>query len=435
MEADIRKLIDDPGFQAYHEDFLKPREFNTFDVLQYANYEIRHSNVLAWLLRPGDTHGLGARFLEWFVGQVNERLVSANAESLPTIGFAASNVAVWRERDYVDITLFFRREKCLIAIENKTGPASSAHHKQVQGYERKLRGKYEDHTVKSVLLTTSPDGSVSFPGIAHVGWKSVHETVASFLASRAFQSSSVRTFVRQYLGVVAKWLRPAGAEGFRALLENHRSVLTKMRQILDQHGDDGIRGEVPGDLVDYRDTLVRLVQESRQDPKHVRRVVARYLRGRGCKTRSSNNPKRTYYWLRWTDASLIQVSRNLGGEPESLAWSMTFTHQGVWVGFYLYQHPKRDQEEGALVDRLKRFIQATPINRQNPGHYSLMGRGYGWERVYFEQLLSNDEVAEMAAPEVTEETVLRLEQFMDSDESEYRRICDYFQCLTFGLGT
>ncbi len=75
LEGDVRRLIDDPRFRAYHRELLKPREFNTFDVLQYADYEIRHSNVLAWLLQPGDTHGIGARFLKWFVDQIDKRTV------------------------------------------------------------------------------------------------------------------------------------------------------------------------------------------------------------------------------------------------------------------------------------------------------------------------------------------------------------------------
>ena len=38
----------------------------------------------------------------------------------------------------------------------------------------------------------------------------------------------------------------------------------------------------------------------------------------------------------------------------------------------------------------------------------------------------------MSAPEVAHEVIRRLEDFMDSDDSEYRRIDDYFQCLAFG---
>lgn len=110
---------------------------------------------------------------------------------------------------------------------------------------------------------------------------------------------------------------------------------------------------------------------------------------------------------------------------------MTFTHRGVWIGFYLYQHPEKEQEEHALVDRLKRFIEATPINRQKPDRYALTGRGFGWERVYHKQLVSTNELAEMSAPDVKDEVIRRLEDFMGSDESEYRRVDDYFQCLAF----
>ena len=33
--------------------------FNLFNVLRIDHAEIRHSNVLAWLLTPGESHGLG----------------------------------------------------------------------------------------------------------------------------------------------------------------------------------------------------------------------------------------------------------------------------------------------------------------------------------------------------------------------------------------
>ncbi len=336
MEGDLRELLDDPRFRKYHRELLKPREFNTFDVLRYADYEIRHSNVLAWLLRPADTHGIGGRCLKWFVDHVNERLVAANEEPLPATDFEAANVVVRRELDHVDITVFFKREKCLIAIENKTGPASSEARKQVEEYQRKLRGKYEDHTVKSVLLTTSSDGSVDFPGIAHVGWKSVHEAIGSFHEDGEFDSRGVRAFVRQYLALVERWFHPEGAKGFQTLLDDYGSILKKMRRILEED-DDGVGGMVPEDRTDYRDALVRLVKESRQNPKQLRRAVAAYLKGRGCKTWSSHNPKLTHYWLTWTDMNLTQTARSLGGEDGFLRWGMTFKHHVVRARFHLYK--------------------------------------------------------------------------------------------------
>ena len=312
MEGDVRGLIDDPRFQAYHRELLKPREFNTFDVLQNADYEIRHSNVLAWLLRPTETHGVGARFLEWFVDQIDKRLPVANADRLPAIGFEASNVAVWRERDHVDITVLFKEERCLIAIENKVGPASTDHVQQALGYERELREKHKDHTVRSVLLTTSPNGSVDFPGIVHVGWESVHEVIGRFHAEGRFQSCGVRTFVRQFLELVERWFGSAGVEGVKKLLDEHHSILQKMRQVLDKDGDDGVRGMAPEDRADYGDALVMLVKASRQDPLDLRAAVAVCLKRQGCKLHFTMNPPKGIYWLNWRNTDLAGIARRLG---------------------------------------------------------------------------------------------------------------------------
>lgn len=55
MERELKALIESPEFGRYHKE-LHSRAFDPFDVLQVAELEIRHSNVLAWLLRPDGTH-------------------------------------------------------------------------------------------------------------------------------------------------------------------------------------------------------------------------------------------------------------------------------------------------------------------------------------------------------------------------------------------
>ena len=429
MEDDLRNLIDDSRFRAYHRDLVEPREFNTFDVLRYADYEIRHSNVLAWLLRPADTHGIGPQFLKWFVTHVNRRLAAGDMDEvvLPQTSFEAANVDVWRERDYVDITIRFKREKCLIAVENKTESASSGHLAQVMGYDRTLRGKHKNHTVTNVLLTASPDGSVKFPRIAHVGWDSVGEAIGSLLTAGEFPSPSVQAFIRQYVGMVERWFHPGG-EGFKALLNDHRSILKEMRLVLEKDGDDGVRGMVSADRTEYCDSLVKLVRESRHDPKKLRAAVADYLKGRGGTPTHSHNPSRTWYWLGWTDATLGNAAQSMGGPRGSLSWYMAFSHHKVEMDFALYSE---SSEERSFVDRLKSFMEKTPIDRRKPAEYSVRDAGYGWEIVYRKEILSNEELVEMSAPEVKEQVIRRLEDFMGSDDSEYRRIDDYFQCLAF----
>ena len=426
MEDDLRNLIDAPRFRAYHQKFGGPSKFNTFDVLQYSDYEIRHSNVLAWLLRPDDTHGIGSRFLKWFVNHVLSQFAAADMVRLPETSFEAGNVEVWTERDYVDITILFKMEKCLIAVENKTESAFPRNLDQVMRYEQTLLGKHEGHTVRSVLLTTSPDGSVNFPGIAHVGWDSVLEAIGSVLAAGGFLSRRVQTFIRQYLDMVERWFRPGG-KGFRALLDDHRAILKKLRRVLEKYGDDGVRGMVSADRAEYRDSLVKLVRESRHDPIGMRVAVAKYLRSWGV-TPTHGGKAPEPYWLIWTDATLGDAAQKMAGRRGLLAWYMTFTNHNVEMDFAFFSESGKER---SFVDRLKSFMEKTPINRQKPDKYSVRDEGSGWERVYRKEILSNEELVELSAPEVEDEVIRRLGDFMGSDASEYRRIDDYFQCLAF----
>lgn len=42
-----------------------PNELNVFEVLGITNTEIRHSNVIDWLMRPDGSHGPGMRWEIW----------------------------------------------------------------------------------------------------------------------------------------------------------------------------------------------------------------------------------------------------------------------------------------------------------------------------------------------------------------------------------
>ena len=162
MQQDLQKLIDDPRFLRYHEELVQPRKFNPFDVLRYADYEIRHSNVLAWLLQPNETHGLGEAFIRDFANALNDEARAQGRDPVPS-SFETDSIRVERELDYVDITLFFESERVVVAIENKTEEMTPDHARQVENYREKLRekyrGTYED--IRSVLLTTSPKAEAS----------------------------------------------------------------------------------------------------------------------------------------------------------------------------------------------------------------------------------------------------------------------------------
>jgi hypothetical protein len=49
--------------------------FNILKVLKIENTEIRHSNVLAWLMQPQESHGIGQAFIKRFLSTI---LLDAN---------------------------------------------------------------------------------------------------------------------------------------------------------------------------------------------------------------------------------------------------------------------------------------------------------------------------------------------------------------------
>jgi hypothetical protein len=49
--------------------------FNVFDVMHHGTHEKQLSNVFRWLLDANGSHGLGERFVQIFIAEVNRGLV------------------------------------------------------------------------------------------------------------------------------------------------------------------------------------------------------------------------------------------------------------------------------------------------------------------------------------------------------------------------
>lgn len=97
------------------------RRFNVFETLRVADVEIRHSNFLAWLLNPRETHEQGDAFLRAVLQallaespspitrELGQRINSANLRS----------VTVDREWQHIDLLIRVPSLDLIIAIENK----------------------------------------------------------------------------------------------------------------------------------------------------------------------------------------------------------------------------------------------------------------------------------------------------------------------------
>lgn len=92
-------------------------KFNLFETLSIVNTEIRHSNVLAWLLSPMETHGLKDYFVKHFVRTVYQENKSlykdSNIRPEDLYLWEYDNVDVYREAHQIDILLLDREHKSI----------------------------------------------------------------------------------------------------------------------------------------------------------------------------------------------------------------------------------------------------------------------------------------------------------------------------------
>ncbi len=128
--------------------------FNLFDVLKICRTEIRHSNVLAWLLSPNESHNLGDAFIKKLLQQFIKSLTAVDSDVMHILLLDFYSFFVYREWKHIDILMVSDDEKVVIAIENKVG--SHEHDNQLQRYKETLLKEYPDY--KKILIYLTPDG-------------------------------------------------------------------------------------------------------------------------------------------------------------------------------------------------------------------------------------------------------------------------------------
>ena len=118
------------------------KRFNLFDILKISRTEIRHSNMLGWLLNPNENHGLGDALLKSILQDV-VRADSSRYDVFETLLMDLYSFSVYREWKNIDLLLISSTERCAIAIENKIG--SHEHDNQLARYRKTLESDYPQY--------------------------------------------------------------------------------------------------------------------------------------------------------------------------------------------------------------------------------------------------------------------------------------------------
>ena len=153
-------LLDDDGIGEIEAGLLGG--FNMFEAIGHTRREESHSDFLAFLLDPNETHGLGANFLTRFVIEV-VKAPQPESRPLSLSKIALMNLTgcdVRRERSLgqsgrLDVLCVDQTHKFLLAIENKVD--SGEGEDQLEKYRCFLENQYPDF--QRVLAYLTPDNN------------------------------------------------------------------------------------------------------------------------------------------------------------------------------------------------------------------------------------------------------------------------------------
>lgn len=127
--------------------------FNLFDILKITRTEIRHSNMLSWLLNPNENHGLGDNILKGFIQYVVTSF-SDDDDVFATLLMDFHDFVIQREWHNIDVIAVSMNEKFVLCIENKID--SGEHDNQLNRYRKMVEDTYPDF--KRMYIYLSPEG-------------------------------------------------------------------------------------------------------------------------------------------------------------------------------------------------------------------------------------------------------------------------------------
>jgi len=211
----LESLASDSSLQRLKE--LAERQRHEFDALDFVGrlrlesgralwgWEEFHSGVLAWLLDPQESHGIGGRFLTSFL-----RGTCAPSGVLDDGWTRARIIREWRNEvdgvpGYLDILILNESEQTLCAVENKV--FSSEHSEQLTRYRKALADSYPDFTRHHVFLT--PRGTLPYREEEREYWIPATYAIVLDVVDRIINDSEnlVKEDVRSFLSQYATTLR------------------------------------------------------------------------------------------------------------------------------------------------------------------------------------------------------------------------------------
>lgn len=167
MQQDVENLLkelilDDDFFKLQS---LTNKEVNLMDILRVSHKELQHSNFLAWMFSPNESHNLGdyvfKEFLKiYFKENQYENLGGSNGLSVfDFVQLHFDDLEIKREYKNIDLVFLSKQNKFCMIIENKIYSGEGG--TQLQKYKRIVEDEYADYKHKLYIYLSLEDQNLS----------------------------------------------------------------------------------------------------------------------------------------------------------------------------------------------------------------------------------------------------------------------------------
>ena len=197
---------------------------NIFKILKSESAEIKHSNMLAYLLDPSENHGLGTKFVEKFL-----RLVSDD----PKLFLAScDSIIVKREWKNIDLLLCSAEDKIVIAIENKVN--SGEHSGQLKRYKKILEDEYKEYSRYYVFLTLEGEEAPYDSDIwKPIGYQKVIDLLENIVKISSL-GNEVEVLITHYIKAIKELLKmesPEIIELKNKVFQKHKAIILELAEL------------------------------------------------------------------------------------------------------------------------------------------------------------------------------------------------------------
>lgn len=267
----LQKEFDDPGSDLYKLE-KKLNEFNVFDVLNIVNVEIRHSNVLAWLLDPNESHNIGDQALKLFLKSIHRGESSKSGVDLTSLINSSSKIdAEVRKEEKVEI---FQRQKArridisilikygskkfLIIIENKIGAEDTT--RQLVDYRNWAENKFKED-YKKIFIYLTPEGVVpkdknELPHWDLFSYRQIERDILNKVIQKT-PKGNAKEFIKQYVDILRRIILGNSNKLCNVIYDKHEKVINLIykevivKKFIDQYVKDKIEEDKNFEVVDF----------------------------------------------------------------------------------------------------------------------------------------------------------------------------------------